>query len=71
MGNGMWGRAEKRLGVTLSCQLVLGANTRVMQRKIKGKSEIQEILALSFVNGGFVSFCEGRCRLGAAIFFHA
>lgn len=49
----MWGQAEKRLGVTLSCQLVLGANTHVMQRKIKGKSEIQEILASSFVKGGY------------------
>lgn len=64
----MWGQAEKRLGVTLSCQLVLSANTRVMQRKIKGKSEIQEILALSFVNGGIVSVCERCCRLGALIF---
>lgn len=49
----MWGQAEKRLGVTLSCQLVLGANTHVMQRKIKGKREIQEILASSFVKGGY------------------
>lgn len=71
VGNGMWGRAEKRLGVTLSCQLVLGANTRVMQRKIKGRSEIQEILALSFVNGGIVSVCERCCRPVGLDFFHA
>lgn len=39
-GDGMWGQAEERLGVTLSCQLVLGANVHVMQRKRRGKSEV-------------------------------
>lgn len=33
--DGMWGQAEKKRlgGVTLSCQLVLGANARVTQKK--------------------------------------
>ena len=39
-GEGMWGQVEKRLGVTLSCQLVLGANVHVMQGKSRGKSEV-------------------------------
>lgn len=52
-GDGMWGQAEKRLGVTLSCQLVFGVNTHVMQRKSRGKSQVQEILASCFVKGGY------------------
>lgn len=67
-GDGMWGQAEKRLGVTLSCQLVLGANARVMQnRKERVEAEVRcerfWHRVLSRVD--IVSFCEGCCRLGA------
>lgn len=48
---------RKRLGVTLSCQLVHGANACVMQRRKRG--ETREILAMLDV----VSFCELCCRL--------
>lgn len=46
-------KKKKRWGVTLSCQLVLGANAHVMQRKRRGKSEMQGILASSYVKGGY------------------
>lgn len=62
------GTSRKRLGVTLSCQLELGANAHVMQRKNLGKSEMQKILALSFVKGGYRKLCEQCCRLGALAF---
>lgn len=51
-GDEMWVQAEKRLGVTLSCQLVLGANASVMQRKRRGKSA-RGSLASSCVKGGY------------------
>lgn len=61
----MWVQAEKRLGVTLSCQLVLGANASVMQRKRRGKSEVREGVWHRLVSRvDIVSFCERCCRLG-------
>lgn len=63
-GDGMWGQAgrrkKKRLGVTLSCQLALGANTHVMHGKTKrGKVRYKRFrhCLLSFL---FFFFGRGR-----------
>lgn len=52
-GMGCGDKQKKGLGVTLSCQLVFGANTHVIQRKSRGKSQVQEILASCSVKGGY------------------
>ncbi len=70
-GDGMWGQAEKRLGVTLSCQLVLGANVRVTQRKRRGERETRRCWRRLLSRVDIVSVCERCCRLGASLFFHA
>lgn len=52
-GMGCGDKQKKGWGVTLSCQLVFGVNAHVMQRKSRGKSQVQEILASCFVKGGY------------------
>lgn len=51
-------------GVTLSGQLVLGANARVVYGSIRGKSEIQKTVASAFVSSECCELAVGWCGGG-------
>ncbi|CAB1437587.1 unnamed protein product [Pleuronectes platessa] len=68
-GDAMWGQAGKRLGVTLSCQLVLGANVRVTHRKEKRQEECGVRGSAIVLRQGWISCTRRPLRVsGRAIF---